>query len=555
MLTRPAPRIVLYGRHSTAMQTATSSIDQTESCMKLVAYVGGTVLATYHDPEQSGYRRDRPGLRKLLADIESGTVDLIVCEALDRLARDAEDVAWLGKKLAYHRVQLHTVSEGHVDEIKFAVAGLLGAIFLKHLIDKTLRGMEAAVLAGRCAGGRSYGYKRVIRLDDRGERVRGLLEIDEAQAAIVERIFTEFTAGASSIQIATRLNTDGVPGPRGGQWNASTVRGDPKKATGILNNPLYVGRLVWGRRQWRRNPDSEKRERRYRLREHSEWIEVAVPDLRIVDDAQWSAVRAQIAQRLRPSTDVPVARQNRRKHLLSGLIRCSCCGSGYTISGKDYYRCAGQKERGTCSNTVSVRKGPLETATLSILQHQLLTEDHARLFAEEFQREMARLTSMSARQDRSIIDRVAVVTREIDMLAANMLAAVASPALLKLLGDREAEKARLEGQLSMPTAVAPSATILSHRAVQQLFKEKVSQLREALDAETVRGEAAEILSTLIESVTIYPDGRDGPEAEVIAKVADLVAFATNDNAAPRGGDRSSKVVVAGTGFEPVTFRL
>ena len=555
MLMRPAPRIVLYGRHSTAMQTATSSIDQTESCMKLVAYVGGAVMATYHDPERSGYRRDRPGLRKLLADIESGTVDLIVCEALDRLARDAEDVAWLGKKLAYHRVQLHTVSEGHVDEIKFAVAGLLGAIFLKHLIDKTLRGMEAAVLAGRCAGGRSYGYKRVIRLDDRGERVRGLLEVDKAQAAIVERIFTDFAAGASSIQIATRLNADGVPGPRGGQWNASTVRGDPKKATGILNNPLYVGRLVWGRRQWRRNPDSEKRERRYRLREHSEWIEVAVPDLRIVDDAQWSAVQAQIAKRLRPSTDVPVARQNRRKHLLSGLIRCSRCGSGYTISGKDYYRCAGQKERGTCSNTVSVRKGPLETATLSTLQHQLLTEDHARLFAEEFQREMARLTSMSARQDRSIIDRLAVVTREIDTLAANMLAAVASPALLKLLGDREAEKARLEGQLSTPTTVAPGATFLSHPAVQQLFKEKVGRLREALDAETVRGEAAEILSTLIESVTIYPDGKDGPEAEVVAKVSDLVAFATNDNAAPRGGMSSSMSVVAGTGFEPVTFRL
>ena len=229
MLRSAGPRVVLYGRHSSAMQTASSSTDQTASCIKLVNYVGGAVVATYHDPEQSGYRRDRLGLKSLLADIEAGTVDMVVCEALDRLARDAEDVAWLGKKLAYHRVQLHTVSEGHVDEIKFAVAGLLGAIFLKHLIDKTLRGMEAAVLAGRFAGGRSYGYKRVIRLDDRGEHIRGLLEIDEAKAAIVERIFTEFAADASSIQIATRLNADGVPGPRGGQWNASTIRGDPKR--------------------------------------------------------------------------------------------------------------------------------------------------------------------------------------------------------------------------------------------------------------------------------------------------------------------------------------
>lgn len=94
---------------------------------------------------------------------------------------------------------------------------LFGAIFLKNLVDKTLRGMEAAVLAGRFAGGRAYGYKRVITLDARGDVTRGLLEIDEQQAAVVRRIFAEFAAGASSIQIATRFNAEGAPGPRGGR--------------------------------------------------------------------------------------------------------------------------------------------------------------------------------------------------------------------------------------------------------------------------------------------------------------------------------------------------
>ena len=115
---------------------------------------------------------------------------------------------------------------------------------------------------------------------------------------------------------------------------------------------------------------------------------------------------------------------------------------------------------------------------------------------------MARLTSTSTQHDQSVIDRLAGVTREIDMLAANMLAAVASPALLKLLGDREAENSRLEGQLRMLTRVVPSATILPHPVLLQLFEEKVGRLCETLDAETVRGEASEILSTLIESVTI-----------------------------------------------------
>ena len=555
MLVKPSPRIALYGRHSTAMQTASSSADQAASCSKLVEYLGGTVVATYLDPEQSGYRRDRPGLKQLLRDVENGDVDVVVCEALDRLARDAEDVAFLGKKLMYHRVALHTVSEGNVDEIKFAVAGLLGAIFLKHLVDKTIRGMEAAVLAGRFAGGRAYGLKRVIRLDERGELIRGLLEIDERAAPIVRRIFAEFAAGRSSIQIATGLNHDGIAGPRGGQWNASTIRGDPAKATGILNNPLYVGRLVWGRRQWRRNPDSEKRERRYRLRDRSEWVEVEVPDLRIIDEVQWESVQEQIQQRRRDGDHTPMARQNRKKHLLSGLIRCSCCGSGYTISGKDYYRCAGQKERGTCGNTVSVRKAPLENATLAVLHHHLLTDEHAELFIAEFHREVERLSKTSAHDRGAVGDRLAAVKREIDNLTTNMLSGVASPTLLKLLEDREVEKAKLEAQLTSTHASKPVASILPHPALLRLFEQKIGALREALNQQTVRGEAAEILSMLIESVTIYPGGDNGPEAEVVAKVADLMAFATNDNAAPKGGGCSSMAVVAGTGFEPVTFRL
>lgn len=106
---------------------------------------------------------------------------------------------------------------------------------------------------------------------------------------MVRQIYKWFAGGLSSIQIATRLNAEGIPAPRGGMWNASTIRGDPKKLVGILNNPLYTGRLVWKRRHWRRDPDSEKRERRYQLRDPNEWIEVGVPDLRIVDDSDFEA--------------------------------------------------------------------------------------------------------------------------------------------------------------------------------------------------------------------------------------------------------------------------
>jgi hypothetical protein len=374
----------------------------------------------------------------------------------------------------------------------------------------------------------------------------GLLEIDEAQAEVMRRIFAWFAAGMSSIQIATRLNEEGVPGPRGGQWNASTIRGDPAKLVGILNNPLYVGRLVWGRRQWRKNPDSEKRERRYRLRNRAEWVQVAVPDLRIIDDGLFEAARSEIERRKRaPQANSPAGRP-RARHLLSGLIRCSCCGANYTISGKDYYRCAGQKERGTCRNRMSVRKEPLETATLAILQEHLLTGEHVRLFTDEFEREMQRLTREEAGWDDAAQLRLKQITTELDNLYQNLLAGIASPALRAMIAERETEKMRLEAHGGATTTEKSTATLLPQPVLMERFRSKVAALRESLDDASIRTEAAAVLSTLIESVTIYPDEAGGPEAEVVAKVADLLGWAINDKAAPKGSVSSSMAVVAGT---------
>jgi hypothetical protein len=120
---------------------------------------------------------------------------------------------------------------------------------------------------------------------------------------------------------------------------------------------------------------------------------------------------------------------------------------------------------------------------------------------------MAWLAASTTHRDQAVIDRLAVVTYEIDNLAVNMLTGLQSPTLLKLLGDREAEKARLEAQLCSHAPVRPSTTVLPHPMLLRRFEAKVANLRDTLDDEAVCGEAAEILSTLVESVTIYPARR------------------------------------------------
>jgi hypothetical protein len=75
----------------------------------------------------------------------------------------------------------------------------------------------------------------------------GEREIESAEATIVERIFHDFVAGVSPKQIAKKLNREGIPGPFGGAWSPSTIYGNAKRGAEILNNDLYVGRLVWNR--------------------------------------------------------------------------------------------------------------------------------------------------------------------------------------------------------------------------------------------------------------------------------------------------------------------
>src|SRR5512144_2751005 len=109
----------------------------------------------------------------------------------------------------------------------------MGALFLKDLADKTRRGLRGRVEAGKSGGGNSYGYDVIKSIGSDGEPIRGERTINEAQAAIVRRIFVEYAAGASPRAIAKTLNAEGVPGPSGVAWGPSTIHGNRRRGTGV----------------------------------------------------------------------------------------------------------------------------------------------------------------------------------------------------------------------------------------------------------------------------------------------------------------------------------
>src|SRR5438105_5869494 len=82
---------------------------------------------------------------------------------------------------------------------------------------------------------------------------------------------------------------EGVAGPDGSLWNDSTIRGHLKRGTGFINNELYIGRLVWNRQRYVKDPGTGKRVSRINAPE--QWIVTEVPELRVVTDELWQAVK------------------------------------------------------------------------------------------------------------------------------------------------------------------------------------------------------------------------------------------------------------------------
>ncbi|MCW8087653.1 recombinase family protein [Sabulicella glaciei] len=99
-------------------------------------------------------------------------------------------------------------------------------------------------------------------------------------------------AAQSPIAIAKALNVEGIPAPRGGAWTDGALRVQARLGTGILRNALYVGRLVWSRRRWLKDPVTGQR--LARRNEAETFVTEEVPELHIVEQGLWDRVQQRL---------------------------------------------------------------------------------------------------------------------------------------------------------------------------------------------------------------------------------------------------------------------
>ncbi|AZI38185.1 recombinase family protein [Caenibius tardaugens NBRC 16725] len=549
-------RVALYARYSSDNQRDASIADQFRLCRLRAEKEGWQIVEEYSDHAISGSSLLRPGIQALISDATRGRFDLILAEAMDRLSRDQEDIAGLFKRMSYSDVKIFTLSEGEVSHLHVGLKGTMNALFLKDLADKTRRGQRGRVEAGKSGGGNAYGYDVVKKLDAKGEPERGDRTINEVQAEVVRRIFRDYAAGKSAKTIAFALNRDGIPAPSGGDWGFSTINGNPKRGNGILNNEMYVGKIVWNRQRFVKDPDTGKRQAR--PNPESEWVIQETPELRILDEDLWNAVKtrqAEMRTERDENGDADVSKLNQRrrpKYLFSGLTKCACCGGGYSAISQTLIGCSTARNKGTCDNRVNIRRDELESRVLNALRTRLVDPELFVHFCEVFTQEMNRLRMEGRAGIASAEAEMSKIDRELDTLLNLILkggAADAINAKMVVLEQRKKE-------LALFLAEAEEPPPLLHPSMALQYRKRVQQFYEALqgEEEEKRIEAADVLRSLVDKIVLTPfEGKI--EIDVQGDLAGILMISAQTKNPASGAGSSQVKMVAGVGFEPTTFRL
>ena len=547
-----------YARYSTAHQNPKSVDDQTREIREFCAKQGFHLADVFFDREMSGQTDRRPGFQRFLAAMSSGAVHVVVAESLDRFSRDQEHSAQLNKRARFHGIEIHTIAEGLANPITIAMKAIMSELFIEAIRHQAHRGNRAKILDGQCAGGRAYGYRPV--LDEYGRAIKGERVINPEEAAVVRWIYEQYAAGVAPAKIAAQLNAEAIPSPRGRHWKQNTLNGNRSRGTGILNNELYRGMIVWNRTQWRRHYETGTR--RPRVRPESEHERVAAEHLQIIDEELWTRVKARqdrISIR-RPSqattrTQMDTANKTRRtRYLLSGLIKCAKCGGDMTIAGsgiKRYY-CANAKEKGeaVCTGMSGIAKDVLERHVLADIKRSLMTEAALTTFATAFDRHVAQVTHDAGADRRAAQAELRKIRTKLGNLVAAISAGANVPSVVNELHAAEARKAELEKMLERMDCPAPSIP----RGAAAMFREAIANLEGILGCSDLVVRASDALSDLIDRIVVTEIAKNAHEIEIVANyefILDTVA----PGAAAFLPTESSLKLVAGVGFEPTTFRL
>lgn len=312
-----------YIRVSTSMQVEGYSLEaQRERLNKFADFQDIEVVREYCDAGKSGKNiTGRPEFSQMLNDVaeDRDGVNFILVFKLSRFGRNAADVLNSLQYIQDFGVNLICVEDG-IDSSKdsgkltITVLSAVAEIERENILVQTMEGRKQKAREGKWNGGQApFGYT----LDSRNST----LIVNSEEAEIVKIIFNKFvneSIGADSI--CDYLNQHGYTKKKVKKNELNYfARSFIMK---ILDNPVYVGKIAYGRNVTEKVKGSRDEYKRVRA---DDYMVVDGMHEAIIDQETWEATRLR-----RKETGVKWDKTHslEHEHILSGLIKCPICGTG-----------------------------------------------------------------------------------------------------------------------------------------------------------------------------------------------------------------------------------
>jgi DNA invertase Pin-like site-specific DNA recombinase len=511
-LPQPGSRALLLGRYSDNLQNPLSADDQIDALREDCAKFGWDVVGVFTDKGKSGRSAaNRPGYLDMMAVAEAGGADVICVFQLDRLGRNARELHDANGRLQDVKCAIYTHDKGVMGRLEFAIYAEMSHAESERIAERTTRGRLAAATRGKFMGCAPYGYRLVDEKDDKGQPLlnsRGnhvrRIEVDPVTSKVVLRANLDFDAGKSPHQIAISLTAEGVPTPRGGKiWHPNTIIGVNRSISGLLRNPIFIGRYIHGKAK------TTYDERSGRVTRHkapiADQIEHDMPWLRIVPQDVWDRNQERLSER------PPSKLRDRRRptYLLSGLVKCGVCGGAFVMVAAKM-GCSARHLK-ACTNERRVKRQDLERVVLEGLTQRLAQPPVISWFIPEYLRERGPATSDAAVRHERAVKRLAEIDREVGNLIMQIKGGAGDHAS-KLINDNlenlGAEKERLARQVRAGPPAVPEA-LTADNLVPRIHA-LLGDLGQALNgSERDATRARDVLRSLITEVTITPFDAEG----------------------------------------------
>ena len=361
--------------------------------------------------------KKRPGFMKMIEDCRKGKIDMIVTKSVSRFSRNnldclmyVRELKQLGIPIIFEKEGINTIQVS--SELLLTLFGALSQAESESISMNVKLGIRQSLKNGNVR----FSYKTFLGYRKGAD---GQPEIVPEQADIVRRIYNDFLAGATYLEIAKRLTEEKVPTMGGGsRWFSERIKS-------ILKNEKYKGDALL-----QKTFCTDFLTKAYKVNEGEVpqyYVEHSHPA--IIDRAMFDAVQTEIKRRAEPG------QRTYTPYTLSGKIYCAECGARYGSKmrrGKQSWRCNNRHLGRTNCTAPVLHTETIEDAFVTAFNQVIERKD-----------EIIRICmdTMTERCDVSGIDaRLATLSAELDVVAELIAQNIATNARVALDQDENRQK-------------------------------------------------------------------------------------------------------------------